>query len=388
MPKSPHFSPHAATLTDTLYSPLLARALASGRRVTRLHIGDTYREPPPHVRADALGSVDHPMMHAYPPVQGIESLRRAFSEHLEHLRGVRVPADAIQVTSGATSGVAAAVHTICDVEDEVLVPAPYWPLLRGVIVGRGAVPVEVPVFDRLHRADFDLERELATRITDRTVAVYLNSPNNPTGALLEEDHLRAVVALARRHDLFLLFDEAYEALTFAGAPPAAFAWEGARDRAIVFHTLSKSHAIAGSRIGFVHAPPPLVRALRGMHMHLAYAAPQPLQHAAVRSLEDTVFVDETRALYAAGARTTAATFGARTPAGGTFVFADVSKYLPSGAHDARAFLEAAADVGVLLTPGTVSGRDYATFVRVCFTSAPPDELADAMTRLAPLLETR
>lgn len=385
MPRAPGISPHAAGLTDQLYSPLTSRALASGRPVRALHVGDTYREPFEGARVDRLDPARTPGIHAYAPVQGEPELRRAFSEHLARTRDLRIGPDDLQVTAGATAGVAIAVHTLLDVGDEVLLPAPYWPLIRGVFESRGAVPVEVPFFDRLGQPGFDPVVELERRITPRTAAIYVNTPSNPTGATLDADALAGIVQLAARHGLWLFADEAYMDLAFEGHQAPWFASPEAAARTVVFYTLSKSHGIAGARIGFFHGPERVTRALRGMQMHLSYCAPRPMQHLAVAALRDGAsWVDETRSLYRAAAERTARAFGVPTPRAGTFLFVDVSDRLPAEATSATAFLEACADRGVLLTPGAVSGKDYARWVRVCFTSVPPAELEDALDAIADL----
>lgn len=387
MPRAPQISPHAEGLTDQLYSPLADRARASGRPIRPLHIGDTFREPFEGARVDRLRSEAVPMMHAYAPVQGEHELRAAFSEHLLRTRGLRVSPDALQVTAGATSGFAVAIHTLLDVGDEVLLPAPYWPLVRGVVAGRGAVPVEIPFYDRIGSADFDVEAELERRITHKTAAIYVNSPSNPTGVVLGREQLAAIVNVAERHGLWILADEAYMDLAFDETPPPWFAEPEVARRTVTLYTLSKSHGIAGARIGFMTGPERVTRALRGMQMHLAYCAPRPMQYLAIAALREGYgWVEETRRLYARGAELTARAFGAPTPRGGTFLFADVSHLLPAGATSSTPFLEACADRGVLLTPGTVSGTTYERFVRVCFTSVPPTELASALDAISDLTQ--
>lgn len=382
MPRMPALSPHAEALTDQLYSPLMERAQASGRPIRPLHIGDTWREPYEGARVDRIASRERPWIHTYAPVAGEPELRRAFSDHLRETRGLAVSAEQLQVTAGATSGFAAAVNTLFDVGDEVLVPAPYWPLIRGLIASRGAVPVELPFFDQLGDPTFDVERELERRVTSRTVAIYLNAPNNPSGATMSAEHLDAIARLAARHDLWVLADEAYADLVFDGSRTRTLEHPTLAARTLGFHTLSKSHGIAGARIGFVHGPDAVMRAIRGMQLHLAYCAPRPMQWSAVAALRDgRGWVEETLTFYRDAAASSARVFHAETPAAGTFLFVDVTRWLPRGSENSGAFLEACADRGVLLTPGSVSGRDYARWVRVCFTSVAPTDLASALAEI-------
>lgn len=382
MPRAHAISSFADGLTDQLYSPLLERARASGRPVQPLHIGDTFRGPFEGARVEALSSTAHPDMYMYAPVQGELALREAFAEHLAHTRGVHWRADDVQVTAGATSGIAIAVHTLLDAGDEVLLPAPFWPLVRGVITSRGAVAVEIPFFDRVEDPTFDVEAAFEKHVTPRTAAIYLNSPNNPTGASISREQLDAIARVAHRHELWVISDEAYQDLAWDGVPPAPFDHPKLRERCLTLHTLSKSHGLAGARIGFLNGPERIMRALRGMQMHLAYCAPRPMQHAAVAALrEGSAWVEETRRLYRDAAQRTAGAFGVAPPRAGTFLFLDASRWLDPSEPDCSSFLRACADRGVLLTPGSVSGRDYARWVRVCFTAVGSDDLRAALEAL-------
>jgi len=273
--------------------------------------------------------------------------------------------------------------------DEVLLPSPFWPLSRGIIATKGAVPIEVPFYTRLDDTDFDAEALLESAVTERTVALYINTPNNPTGRVLDDATVDAMMRVARRHDLWLLCDEAYEEIYFDRQPPEA-AWKRAdvRDRAIAFHTLSKTYGFAGARVGFTHGPEGVMDAIRGMQTFHTYCAARPMQFGAVEALrQGGEWIQESRALYRDAGYQAADALGLARPEGGTFLCLDVSAQLDPGAADCTAFLERCADAGVLLTPGRSCGADYATWVRLCFTSVPPVQLAAALEKLVPLFQT-
>ena len=111
------------------------------------------------------------------------------------------------MVSGATAGLSVICQTILDPGDEILVPEPFWPLINGLITSRGGVPVQVPFYTE---PDLDVEALLEPHITPRTVAVYANSPSNPTGRILREKEAEGLARLAERHDLWVLSDDAYE----------------------------------------------------------------------------------------------------------------------------------------------------------------------------------
>ncbi len=382
MPRHPSVSPTTATLSASVYSALAERAKARGGRVYHLQVGDTWRDPPACARAEAQRSADHPRLHAYSPVVGEPVLLDAIEARLRARHGVAVPRDALQVMLGATGGLAVVVDTLVDPGDEVIVLAPFWPLIRGMIASRGATPVEVPFFDRLGAPGFDPEAAIARAIGPRTAAIYLNTPNNPTGRILPPEVVDAIARLVRAHHLWVISDDVYEDLAYAPQAPPVWAHPALRDRTIANHSFSKSHALAGARVGYAHGPVEAMRAVRGVQTFLTYCAPRPFQLAAARALaEGDAWLDETRALYAAAGRRAAAALGVPAPEAGSFLFLDAAPFFRPG-EDLPRFLERCLDdAGVLVTPGSAAGKDYGTFVRLCFTVVPPDELEQALAAL-------
>ena len=188
MPRFPHSATHADGLSDRVLGHLLQRAAARGEPVCPLHLGDTYLDPLPAARAEAQLSSERARLHNYAPVQGEPELLDAI----------------IALEPG----------------DEVLLPAPLWALMRGAVKLRGAIPVEVPFFTELDRPDFDPIAALEQACTPRTVAIYLNSPHNPTGRVLPDPLIAALSEFARRRDLWVLTDEVYEDLWFDAPTPS------------------------------------------------------------------------------------------------------------------------------------------------------------------------
>jgi len=389
MPRFPNVSKHAHSVSARVYSNLEQRALAKNEAIYRLHVGDTYRDPVAAARAENQLSAEHPGLHKYAPVHGEPSLIEAFVAYVETRHGETLNPDVVQVMSGATAGLSVVCQVLLEPGDEVLLPSPFWPLSRGIIATKGAVPVQVPFYTRLDEPGFDAEAVLESAVTDRTVALYINTPNNPSGRVLPDATVDAMMRVATRHGLWVLCDEAYEEIYFDREPPDAV-WKrrGIRDRAIAFHTLSKTYGFAGARVGFTHGPEGVMTAIRGMQTFHTYCAPRPMQFGAVGALQQGgAWVEESRSLYRDAGYQAAEALGVPRPEGGTFLFIDVSAQLGSGDEDCSAFLERCADAGVLLTPGRSCGADYSKWVRLCFTSVPPDQLAAALEKLKPLVRT-
>lgn len=386
MPRFPNVSDHAHTVSPRVYSSLEHRARSRNDEIYPLHVGDTYREPVEAARAERQLTSEHPGLHKYAPVQGEPELIDAFVGYVKARHGESIEPERIQVMSGATAGLSVVCQVLLAPGDEVLLPSPFWPLSRGIIATKGAVPVQVPFYTRLDEPGFDAETVLERAITERTVALYVNTPNNPSGRVLSKATIDAMLRVAKRHDLWVLCDEAYEEIYFDQDPPGAV-WKRPeiRDRAIAFHTLSKTYGLAGARVGFTHGPEAVMATISGMQTFHTYCAPRPMQFGAIEALRHGgAWVAESRALYQKAGYVAADALGVARPRGGTFLFLDVSDLLDPGEEDCNGFLERCADRGVLLTPGRSCGADYAKWVRLCFTAVPPARLAAALARLAPV----
>jgi N-succinyldiaminopimelate aminotransferase len=380
MPRAPRLSASSQGLTSTVFDDLRARA-ARGR-VHALHVGDTWREPCEAARCEALATSEHPRVHQYAPPHGEGALLEALERILTAQAGERIGRERIQVVAGATGGLSVACQALLDPGDEVIIPTPCWPLIPGIVRSRGAVAVEAPIMTRVGEPGFDMEAELEARVTPRTAALYLNTPHNPTGVILDDAQLAGVARVAARHDLWVLCDEVYQEIWLgARRPSPAWARADLREHSIATHSVSKSHGLAGIRVGWLHGPPAAIAAIRAVFTHQVYGAARPMQHLALRALNSgETWLAETRALYRDAARKAADVFGLSVPEAGTFLFFDARAF-GGGADDALPFLERCVDEGVLLTPGLACGRDFGAWVRLCFTSVPPDELDAALVGL-------
>lgn len=388
MPRYPRSSSAPTGLSSRVYTSLLTIAQASGREVFALNVGDTYREPPDAASVTALAARRVPGMHRYADVRGEPALREAIMD--DHARrGRPLPEARIQVTAGGTSGLDLACRALLEPGDDVIVLAPFWPLIRGIVGASGAHPVEVPFFTELDRPGFDVRATLARALTPRTAAIYVNTPNNPTGRVLDPGTLTTIAELSREHALWLLCDEAYERLHFGpSAAPALWQLEAASERAVTMHTFSKSFGMAGARVAYLHGPEALYESIAGLQTFTTYGAPRPMQLAASWALrEGAEWVAESRALYRAAAEKTAALLGVPAPESGTFLFFDTRPFLRDG-ETAPSLLERVAQAGVVLTPGAASGSAYADWARLCYTAVAPDALERALATLERVLYSR
>ncbi len=237
--------------------------------------------PPPAVQAAvAAGLRQQPQLNAYGPVQGDPELRAAIARHLQREHGIDLGGSALLVTAGSNMAFNAVVQVLCDPGDELILPVPYYFNHAMAIQLAGGVPVPVAA-----GVVPDPER-LAAAITSRTRAIVTVSPNNPSGAVLPRPLLEAINRLCAERGLLHLSDEAYALFHHGGTPawsPASLAGSGAHT--VSFGSLSKSHGMAGWRLGWAAVPEALMPALAKVQDTLLICPPRLVQHAAIAALE-------------------------------------------------------------------------------------------------------
>ncbi len=343
-----------------------------------LHVGDTYLPPPAGARMEDLREADHPGLSRYGETGGCAPLVDATLQKLRERNGLGVERAGLLVTAGATSGLACAVSALCDPGEEVLILAPFWPLIRGIVRSQRATPVEVPFFDRVHTLDAALAA-LDAHTTSRTVALYFSNPSNPSGRVLPSEWLEGLAAWARRHDLWVLSDEVYEEFVYAGAHVSTARF--APERTVSAFSFSKSYGMAGNRVGYLAGPPAVIAEAHKVSVHSAYHAPTASQLAALRALEGGAeWVKAARESYARVGREAASLLGVAAPEGSCFLFVDVTARLD--ARGLQGFLADCFADGVVLAPGASSGDAYGSYVRLCYTVLPPADALEGVARLA------
>ena len=215
MPRPPRIAPAIDAIPGAIFSPLAHRIAHATGEIFPLHVGDTWMEPCAGARMEDLSVGAHPGMHRYTDTQGHPALIDALAQKLRERNGIAAERGSILVTAGATGALAPAIGMLSEPGEEVLILAPFWPLIRGIVQSARARPVEVPFFDRVGTAA-EAVAAVRARTTSRTVALYVSSPSNPTAHVLPADWLEALADFARREDLWLLSDEVYEDYVYRG----------------------------------------------------------------------------------------------------------------------------------------------------------------------------
>ncbi len=338
-----------------------------------LNVGDTFLDPPAF-------NVDLDEPHRYTPPAGLASLRAGLAERIRS-RYARSGADVVQpnqvlVTPGGTAALAAVVQAAVDPGDAVMIAAPHWPLIAGVVKVASAQPIQVPLFHR-DLEPVELRNALEAAMRPEVRALYVNPIHNPTGRLLNEAQADVVVDFVRRHDLWLLTDDVYEDFVYVDEPvPQLFVM--AAERAVHIGSASKAFGIAGARLGWAAGPVELISAATKMHLNTGYCAPRWSQRITEQALDPSgpgpAWQQRAKTAYAKAGHDVAGRLNIAPPKGGQFLFVDVTEGLDSDSEKPLIdFLRRCLASGVALAPGTSCGP-YPHHVRICFTSAPYDDV--------------
>lgn len=381
MPRPPGRAASVERIPASVYWSRLPEGEAPPARVVPLNVGDTWLPPVPGARMEDLAEAAYPDLHRYAHPRGVPELVEALVAKLRARNGIECAPESVLVAAGATGALACAIGAIADPGDEVLILAPFWPLIRGIARALRAEPVEVPFFDRVGTLE-EAVAAVRARLSPRSVALYVSTPSNPTGRVLPAAWLEALAALARRENLWLLSDEVYEDYVYRGEHVSLARF--APERTFSVFSFSKAYGMAGHRVGYLAGPVEGIAAAEKIGTHTFYAAPTAAQIAALRALEvGDAWLEKARQAYREAGEDAASALGLPPPEGSTFLFLDLRPRL--GARGVDGFLEDCLRRGVALARGSSCGEAYAGFARLSFTAAPPGDVADAVRRIAPLV---
>jgi N-succinyldiaminopimelate aminotransferase len=365
-------------MPDAVFSPVAHRLAEVRGPVYPLHVGDTWMEPFQGAQMESLATSDHPGIHRYCATQGIPPLLDAIVDKVRTRNGLACERESLLVCGGATAGLAATIGALADPGDEILILAPFWPLIRGISQALRARPVEVPFFDRVDSAEAAVEA-VREHLSERSVALYFSTPSNPTGRVLPESWLAALAELAREANLWIFSDEVYEDYVYRGEHVSM--GRLAPERTISVFSFSKAYGMAGNRVGYLVGPRDVIGQAHKIGVHTVYHAPTAGQWAALEALRGGAeWVREARDVYRIAGADAARTLGLAEPEGSMFLFAPVANVLD--ARGMQGLLEDCLEDGVLVAPGASSGGAYTDWIRLCYSCAPPDAVAEGVRRLA------
>jgi len=372
-------------LTTHFFASLEAKIrsmLAEGRDVIRLDVGSPDLPPAPHIIEALHRSALAPDHHGYQPHLGQPGLRRAWAELYQRVHGVELdPESEIIPLMGSKEGIVHLPLALIDSGDVALVPDPgYITYTRGAMLA-GGEPYFMPLLPENHYLP-DLEA-IPVAVLRRARLLWLNYPNNPTAAVAPNEFFRQAVEFARRHGLLVCHDAAYAQVTFDGyRAPSLLEIPGAKEVAVEFNTLSKSHNMPGWRVGALAGNSKVLRAFFSLKTNLDSGHFLPVTEAAEAAmLGDQSWLAQRNAVYQqrrdlALAALRRVGLQPATPLASLYIWCPTPPGMNSSEF-AAALLDQAQ---VSVTPGVVFGKYGEGFVRIALTS-PTERIAEAMLRL-------
>ena len=360
----------------------IAAKKAKGEEVISFGIGDPDIPTPPHVIDKLCQAARDPVNHRYPETEGLPELRQAIAEWYKRRFGVSLEADKeVLPLIGAKEGIAHIALCFIDPGDMALVPDPGYPVYSVSTMLAGGEPYYLPL--RVEN-DFlpDLEA-IPAYVLERAKLLWLNYPNNPTGAVAELDFFNRAVEFARQHGLVVCHDGPYSEVAFDGYQPVSFMQtDGAKEVGVEFHSLSKSYNMTGWRIGMVVGNAEMVDALKRVKSNLDSGIPQAIQHAAIEALtgnqdciqEHNLIYQKRRDLVIEALNRIG--LEAEPPKASLYIWAKV----PEGYTSVGLAADLLDKVGIVVTPGVGYGKNGEGYVRLSLT-IPDAELAKGLSKL-------
>ncbi|HYE90396.1 MAG TPA: pyridoxal phosphate-dependent aminotransferase [Terriglobales bacterium] len=278
-------APRMARLGTESAFEVLARAKAlerQGREIVHLEIGEPDFDTPAHIREAAKRALDAGATH-YGPSAGLPELREAIARHVSATRNIDVRAEQVVVTPGAKPIMFFAIMALVGQGDEVLYPNPGFPIYESVIDFVGGTAIGVPLREA---TGFNFDMDFFERhVSSKTKLIIVNSPQNPTGGVLERAQLERIAAVARERDIAVLTDEIYRHFLYDGEFVSILGQPGMPERTILLDGFSKSYAMTGWRLGYGVMPVPLAEHVTRLMVNSASCTASFVQLAGVAALE-------------------------------------------------------------------------------------------------------
>src|SRR6266850_868655 len=306
-------APRMARLGTESAFEVLARARQlerAGREIIHLEIGEPDFDTPAHIKEAAKQALDAGATH-YGPAAGLPELREAIAKHVAETRGVPVAPEEVVVTPGAKPIMFFTIMAMIGEGDEVIHPNPGFPIYESVINFVGGVPVPIPLREE-SSFGFDLEL-FERRVSPKTKLIVINSPENPTGGVLDRAQLERIAAIASARGIPVLTDEIYRQFLYEGEFASITNLPGMQGRTILLDGFSKSYAMTGWRLGYGVMPAPLAEHVARLMVNSNSCTASFVQLAGIAALQGDPRPASPRCPARRSARTAKAICGSRTP---------------------------------------------------------------------------
>lgn len=382
--------PTLSTRTESFTDSVIRRMTRISNQYGAVNLSQGFPDfDPPKEILDRFAEIAGEDFHQYSITWGAQNFREALAKKQEHFTGMKLdPNGEIVVTCGSTEAMMAAMMSVTNPGDKVIIFSPFYENYGADTILSGAEPIYVP----LNPPEFSFDADvLEAAFKQKPKALILCNPSNPCGKVFTHDELKIIAGLAEKYDAFVITDEVYEHIVYAPNKHVYFAsLPNMRDRTITCSSLSKTYSITGWRLGYVIASPEVIDRVKKVHDFLTVGAAAPLQEAAVTGLNfgDGYYAElqakytEKRGLFLKGLEDLK--IAHTEPQGAYYVLLDVSEY---GYESDLEFCERLAEkVGVGAVPGSSFFREPENrYIRMHFAKR-TETLNDALNRLENMRE--
>jgi len=361
----------------------IAEKTAKGEEVISFAIGDPDIPTPSHIIDRLCMEAKTSASHRYPETVGLPELRQSIAKWYQKRFGVSLDADSeVLPLIGSKEGIAHIAFCLINPGDTALIPDPGYPVYSVSVMLAGGRPYYVPLREK---NDFlpDLDA-IPEYILKKAKLLWINYPNNPTGAVADLDFFNKVVEFAQRYDIVVCHDGPYSEVAFDGYQPASFMQaDGAKEVGVEFHSFSKSYNMTGWRIGMVVGNAMIVNALKTLKSNLDSGIPQAIQYAAIEALNSSQeCIQEHNNIYQRRRdliieMLSSIGIEARVPRASLYIWAKV----PEGYTAVEFTTDLLDQVGVAVTPGIGYGQNGEGYIRLSLT-IPDALLVKGLSRLA------
>jgi len=357
--------------------------------VVSLGIGEPDFDTPLHIKEYAKEGLDKGFSH-YTPINSLKMLRDAVAEKLRRENGIGADPDKnVMITIGGNQAFLLALSTFLRPGEEVLIPSPYFVTYRAAVMMLGGIPVEVPTtLEEGFKLDTD---RLASAVTRKTRCVMINSPNNPTGAVMSKKALEGIAKVAVENDLRVISDEVYEKLIYSGEGHVSIAsLDGMGERALTINSFSKTYAMTGWRVGYCVADEATVSKMVKFQGFLAACPVAFAQYAVAKALADprsAASVEAMRREYQARRDyihlrlSSIPGIEVVKPEGAFYIFPRI------GGDDVTFSEELLSEAKVVVVPGSSFGTHGNGHIRLCYATS-MESIAKAMDRMEKFMSAK
>jgi len=373
MPKYPRFSSIINSILESIYEKYSTKIAYHGSNLIKFHYGDTHFQPKYLLPINPEFIRKNPEFNRYCDSFGVNELREALVEKLKNDNMFPVSKKNVMITNSGTNALSLSTIGLVEPDEDVIVITPVWSFVFEIMSFCGANVIEVPLYVKLYEdPEIDINLHMKQFVTKKTVAIYLNTPNNPSGKVLNLKQLEQISKFAREHKLWIISDEAYEGLIYDNNIHHSIgSLSGLFDQTISIFTFSKLYQFAGIRLGYVVGAKEVIQNLNKIMMHQIYSPTtlgQMMMVEPVRTRNEWKEIVKLEYQKLRDYFVQNLEFQFNVPEATFYFFFSIKKYLKERNYDE--IIETLLDNAVFVALGKEFGKDFNDYIRICFTIEP------------------